>query len=273
MTILVTGATGTVGKHVVSQLLDRGVKVRAVTRSPEKAQFPAGVEVVRGDLTQAETLQEALQGVTGIHLIAASIDGYESWKTDPNLIGLAAKAGVERVSVLVSYEEGALETTLMESAMQWTLLKPVEFMANSIVDWQQSISKEGIVREPFASVRSSRVHEGDIASVSITALLEDGHHGQSYYLTGSEALSRKEAVQVIANAIGQPIEFQELSETEARLRWQEQGYDEESIEFFVQMGKNPPEIGYTILPTVEQVTGRPAKTYAEWAEEHKTLFM
>ncbi|OPG89898.1 hydroxylase, partial [Chryseobacterium mucoviscidosis] len=85
-----------------------------------------------------------------------------------------------------------------------------------------------------------------------------GHHGQEYFLTGPEALSRREAVRIISEVTGKNIRFEELTEEQARDQWRVQGYDEESIEFFVQMGKNPPEIGYTVLPTVEQVTGRPA---------------
>ncbi|RJX41480.1 SDR family NAD(P)-dependent oxidoreductase [Paenibacillus pinisoli] len=273
MTILVTGATGTIGRHVVEQLLKKGVKVRAVTRNPEKAQLPEGAEAAAGDLTQAETLREALSGVTGIHLIASSYDSYMPWNTDPALIRLAEEAGVKRVSVLMSYEEGPLEEAVKASSLEWTMLMPVEFMANALMDWQPSIQAEGVVREPFGSVRSARIHEGDIAAVSVAALTEAGHHGQSYYLTGPEALSRIEAVSVISDATGKNIRFEELTEEEARQRWSEQGHDEESIEFFVQMGKNPPEIGYSVLPTVERVTGKPARTFAEWVLEHRDCFL
>ena len=69
MTILVTGATGTVGRRVVEQLLERGEHVRAVTRDPARAEFPAGVDVVRGDLADPASLESALEGVTGVHLI------------------------------------------------------------------------------------------------------------------------------------------------------------------------------------------------------------
>ncbi|RJE91098.1 SDR family NAD(P)-dependent oxidoreductase [Paenibacillus sp. 1011MAR3C5] len=272
MTILVTGATGTIGRHVVEQLVNKGMRVRAVTRNPEKAQLPEGAEAVAGDLTKADTLREALIGVTGIHLIASSYDSYMPWNTDPALIRLAEEAGVQRVSLLMSYEEGPLEEALKASSLEWTILMPVEFMSNALIDWQPSIQAEGVVREPFGSVRSARIHEGDIAAVSVAALVNGGHHGQSYYLTGPEALSRVEAVNVIAEATGKDIRFEELSEEEARQRWSEQGYDEESIAFFVQMGKNPPEIGYTVLPTVEQVTSKPARTFAEWVLEHKDRF-
>lgn len=269
MTILVTGATGTVGRHVVDQLLKKGVKVRAISRNPEKADLPAGVEVVAGDLAIPESLEAALQGVTALHLIASSY----TFQTDPKVVEMAERAGVKRVSVLVSDTEGPVEEALANSGMEWTLLKPVEFMSNAIVDWQESIRLEGVVREPFGNALSAKVHEEDIASVSVVALLESGHHGQSYFLTGPEAITRIESVQIISKISGKEIRFEELTEEQARQNWRELGYEEGDIEFFVNMGKNPPEVGYTVLSTVEQVTGKPARTFAEWASEHKSYFV
>ncbi|MGO4786122.1 NAD(P)H-binding protein [Paenibacillus sp. 2KB_20] len=268
MTILVTGATGTVGKHIVQQLVQQGIEVRAISRNPQQAKVPEGVKMVAGNLNDPDSLIPALQGVTAMHLIISSDEAYGTLQTDPRIIELAEKAGVKRVTVLVGYEEGPVEAALRDSRMEWTLLKPGEFMANILVDWQESIRTEGVVREPFGHALSARIHEADIARVAVAALLEEGHHGQEYFLTGPEALSRTEAVRMISEVTGKDIRFVELTEEQARDKWREQGYDEESIEFFVQMGKNPPEIGYTVLPTVEEVTGRPAATLADWVRDH-----
>lgn len=272
MTILVTGATGTVGKHMVQQLVQRGIEVRAISRNPQQANLPEGVQVVAGNLNDPDSLIPAMQGVRAMHLIISSDEAYGTLQTDPRIIELAEKAGIQRVTVLVSYEEGPVEAALRDSGMEWTLLKPCEFMANIVVDWQESIRNEGVVREPFGHALSARIHEADIARVAVAALLEEGHHGQEYFLTGPEALSRFEAVRIISEVTGRDIRFVELTEEQARDKWREQGYDEESIEFFVQMGKNPPEIGYTVLPTVAQVTGRPAATLADWVRDHKDDF-
>lgn len=275
MTILVTGATGTVGRHVTEQLVRRGVAARALTRNPERARtmLPAGVEIAAGDLMKPETLRDALKDVEGMFLIVSSDEPQADLNTDPRVVAMAASAGVKRVVVLVGFEEGPVEEAVRASGMEWTLLKPVEFMANVLSDWAPSIREEGVVRELNGDAPSARVHEGDIAAVAVEALLGNGHHGQSYVLTGPEVLTRKEAVRAIARGIGKDIRFVELTEEEARQRWREQGYDGDSIEFFVQMAYQPPEAGYTVLPTVERVLERPARTLAEWASEHKHLLL
>ncbi|MDO3675442.1 NAD(P)H-binding protein [Paenibacillus ehimensis] len=275
MTILVTGATGTVGQHVTELLVKRGSPVRALSRKPEQARtkLPEGVPISAGNLMKPETLRDALQGVEAMFLIISSDEPGADLNTDPQVVELAEAAGVKRVVVLVGYEEGPVEEALRASGMQWTLVKPVEFMANALSDWRDTIRTEGVVREFYGGAISAKVHEGDIAAVAVKALLEDGHHGQSYLLTGPEAITRKEAVRAIAAAIGKNIPFIELTEEEARRQWRDQGYDEESIEFFVQMATQTPEAGYTVLPTVEQVLGRPARTFTEWAAEHKRDFL
>ncbi|MFX3633943.1 MAG: hypothetical protein ACE3L7_26670 [Candidatus Pristimantibacillus sp.] len=136
---------------------------------------------------------------------------------------------------------------------------------------------KGQLRIAVAPLLSRRnvSHNGQrvIAAVAVAALTENGHHGQSYILTGPETLSRIEAVRTISEGIGKDIQFDELTEEQARQNWRDQGYEEGDIDFFVLMGKNPPEIGHTVVPTVEQVTGCPARTLAEWVAEHKNEFL
>ncbi|MBB6635737.1 NAD(P)H-binding protein [Cohnella thailandensis] len=275
MTILVTGATGTVGRHVTELLVQRGASVRALTRDPERAReiLPQGVQIAKGDLMKPESLREALEGTEAMFLIISSDEPQADLNTDPQAVALAEAAGVKRVVVLVGYEEGPVEAALRASGMRWTLVKPAEFMANALADWRDSIRENGIVREFNGDAPSARVHEGDIAAVAAEALLGDGHHGRSYPLTGPEALTRKEAVAAISAAIGKDIRFVELTEEEARQQWRDQGYDEDGVEFFVQMGMHPPEAGYTVLSTVEEVLGRPPRTFADWAIEHKREFL
>lgn len=273
MKILVTGATGTVGRQVVNHLIQAGHEVRALTRNPAKANFPGDVEVVAGDLAAPETLAPALEGVTGLHLINfdSGSEGDPLLQTGEEIVALAKKAGVRRVTVLRGGQKGSIEEALEASDLAWTFLQPVEFMSN-LLEWAESIRAEGVVREPFGSRLSAIVHEADIGAVAATVLTEDGHGSKSYNITGPEVLTPPQMVQIIGAAIGRNLRFIELTEAQARERWQMLGFPSEVIEFFVWALGSTPEVGYTVVPTVEQVTGRPARTFAQWAAEHAEAF-
>ncbi|MGH8908959.1 MAG: NAD(P)H-binding protein [Egibacteraceae bacterium] len=271
MTILVTGATGTVGRHVVDQIMRAGQHVRALTRNPAKANLPDAVEVVRGDLAAPETLAAALDGVTSMHLITFGGDDYAPLRTGPEIVELATKAGVRRITVLMGGEKGPVEQAVEASDLEWTHLQPVEFMANAL-EWAASIRAEGVVREPFGNRLSAMVHEADIGAVAATALSEDGHAGRTYTLTGPEALTVPRKVRTIGAAIGRDLRFVELTEEQARERWRESGCSNEVIEFLVWVYGSTPAVGYTVVPTVEQVTGRPPRTFSQWAVEHADAF-
>jgi uncharacterized protein YbjT (DUF2867 family) len=271
MKFLIAGATGTIGGHMVKQLSQAGHQVRALTRNPAKAQFPAGVEVVQGDLTQPETLAAALEGVTGLHLINFGGDNYAPLQVGQELMALAEKAGVKRVTVLLGGQKGALEQAVEASSLAWTLLQPVEFMSN-MVEWAEGIRAEGVVRVPFASRRTAIVHEADIAAVGAAALSQEGHGGKTYTITGGEVLTPRDMARIIGETIGRDIGFIEMTEAQAREQWQSQGFPAEVIEFFVWAHGNTPEIGYTVVPTVQEVTGKPPRTFAQWAAENAAKF-
>ncbi|MEV0616315.1 NmrA family NAD(P)-binding protein [Nonomuraea sp. NPDC050404] len=270
MTFLVTGATGTVGRQIVAQLVERGAHVRALTRNPAAAGLPDGVEVACGDLTSPETLAPALEGVTGLHLITFGGDDFAELETGPEIVELAAKAGVTRVSVLSGWDESSVERALRAGSVGWTQLLCVEFMANAY-DWVDSIRDEGVVRV-FGNHLGAVVHEADIAAVAVAALVEDGHAGESYTLTGPEALTPEQRVRLIGEAVGRELRFEELDEAGYRAAMQAAGVTEDMIEFGVQLGANPPGAGAIVQPTVERVTGRPGRTFAQWAAEHAAAF-
>jgi uncharacterized protein YbjT (DUF2867 family) len=271
--ILVAGATGTIGSQLVKQLFQAGHHVRALTRNPANARFPKGVEVIGGDLSRPATFASALEGVTALHLINFSNNngGYEMLQSGDEIVDLAKKANVQRVTVLRGGEKGSVEAAVEASDLAWTFIQPVEFMSN-MLEWAGSIRAEGIVREPFGDRRSAIVHEADIAAVAAAALVEDGHGGKSYTITGPEVLTPRQIVRLIGEAIGRDLQFVELSVEQARRQWQEAGFPDEVIEFFIWAHGNTPEVGYTVVPTVEQVTGHPPRTFAQWAREHADAF-
>ncbi|MZG06533.1 NAD(P)H-binding protein [Streptomyces sp. SID5614] len=271
MTILVTGATGTVGRRVVEQLLERGEHVRALTRDPERAEFPAGVEVVVGDLEDPASLVPALRGVTGLHLITFGGALFTPLETADEILALAKEAGVRRVTVLHGGGDTPMETAVRASDFVWTVVMPVEFMANAL-EWAPGIRSEGVVREPFVDRLSAMVHESDIGAVAAVALTEDGHGGQEYLITGPQALTLRDKTAAIGAARGADVELVELTEEQALETWRGQGMPEDVIAFLIDVYRDTPPEGRTVLGTVEKVTGRPARTFAEWAQEHAHAF-
>lgn len=270
MRILVTGATGTVGRQLVAQLHEAGHQVRALTRNPVRADFPAGVEVVAGDVSDTGTLGPAFAGVDAVHLITFGGDGYADLTNGSEIVALAELSGVQRATVLGGWSPTSIEEAVMSSSLDWTILQPKEFMGNAL-EWAEEIRTSRTV-SMLAGYPSAMVHEADIAAVALTALTEAGHGGRSYQLTGPEALTPRERTQILADATGQEIAFVQLTEDQERARLRGYGYDEEFVEFGIQLATNPPDIAGIVLPTVEQVTGRPARSFRLWAQESATQF-
>lgn len=277
MTILVTGATGSVGRHVVGRLVAAGATVRALTRNPATAGLPEGVEVFEGDLTRPDTLRAALRGVERLYLFPVP-------ETSREVVAAAREAGVRRIVVLSSSsvldESGdnhsgehhrTVERAVEESGIDWTFVRPDEFATNVLWKWGHSIRTEGVVRAPYGNAPRVLVHEADVAAVAVTALLEDGHAGRAYVLTGPEAITQADQVRAISGALGREVRFEEITPDQAR----------------EQMGRVMPVpvvemvLGYLAgavadppvpLDTVEQVTGVPARTFAQWAADHAADF-
>ncbi|MFE7130519.1 NAD(P)H-binding protein [Streptomyces sp. NPDC057638] len=271
MTILVTGATGTVGRQVVQELLSRGHSVRALTRDPARADLPAEAELVRGDLTDPDACAAAFQGVTGLHLITFEGPYFTPLETGPRILELATAAGVRRITVLHGGGPSPLEDAVRAGDVPWTVVIPVEFMANAL-EWAESIRTEDQVSEPFVDRLSAMVHEADIGAVVAVALTEGGHGGQEYVLTGPQALTIRDKTETIAAARNRAVEVVELTREEALARWRAEGQPEEVISFLLEVYGNTPEAGRTVVDTVERITGRPARTFAEWAAQHAGAF-
>lgn len=190
--ILVTGATGNVGRQVVEQLVAAGEPVRALSRHPERGGWPSGVDVVAGDLTR-ELPVGVFDGVRGLHLFPVPARVNE-------IVGSAAAAGVQHVTVLSSLavnmpEDSPLrrrhrevEQAVEASGMSWTHLRPGMFMSNSL-QWAPAIRTTGVVRQPFPDATAAPIHEADIAAVAVAALLApEQHAGVAYLLSGARGI-------------------------------------------------------------------------------------
>lgn len=273
MRILITGATGTVGRNVIEQLiaLDPTAQLRALTRNPEAA-LPEGVEIAVGDLASPETLADTFKGVDAVHFINFAGEQYAPLNDVETLVALAETAGVRRATVLGGRADGGLEQALTASAIETTFLHPVEFMSNTLMWWAGAIKAEGVIREPFGHRVSAMVHPADIGAVAAKVLLDGGRDGESIVITGPEAVPIKEKVAILGEAMGRELEFVELTVDEAREKWSGEGMGEDMIAFLIEALGNTPEEGKTVRSTVEDVTGRPARSFAEWAAEHAEAF-
>jgi uncharacterized protein YbjT (DUF2867 family) len=271
VTTLVTGATGNTGRHVVAELLRRGEPVRALTRDPAAAvaagRLPAdGVEVVTGTHTAPTTLDGALAGVDRLHItVTAGLA-----EAGPALVRRAVDAGVRRITVVWGGWVGPVEQAVADSGVEWTRLEPQEFMSNALT-WTESIRAEGVVREPY-DAPSAVIHEADIGAVAATALLDDGHAGRAYHLTGPETLTTRERIAVLSGAIGRPVEFVPITHEQAVDRLLAEGVSREDADYVINWHAAPPPEGSTVTDTVERVTGRPARTFAQWATAHAGRF-
>lgn len=273
MTILVTGATGTIGHHVVDQLARGGHPVRALTRRPAQARLPAGVEVVEGDLTRPDTLGTALQDATALHLIAMAGDDYQPLEHAAEIVAAAVEAGAKRITVLTGTDdEVAVVRAVAASGVDWTHVRPLEFMANKLA-WAESIRTEGVVRSGFGGHVSALVDEADVAAVIVAALTEDGHAGRTYAPSGPEALSRFDAARIIGDVIDRPVRFHELTEAEVRAQMRDMGVQPDVIDFVVGYEASPPREASIVSPVVEQVTGHPPRAFAAWVADHADAFL
>ncbi|WP_433557322.1 NAD(P)H-binding protein [Pseudonocardia xinjiangensis] len=267
MTILVTGATGNIGRKVVDHLLARGVRaVRALTTNPVKAALPMEVDVAVGYLRRPETLPAAFEGVEALYL-APTPDTVEE------VLRLAREAAVKRVVDLSGEHEswwGGVAKAVEACGLAWTHLSPGDFMENTL-EWAPQIIATDAVREPYPEGRSAPIAMSDIAHVAAVALTRNGYEGRSLSLTGPEVLSRVDLAHRIGAARGRPVEFVQVTRDEAveALRPGMGANAEWYVDTILQGSVDWPA---EVQPTVEQVTGSPATTFAQWAQQHAEAF-
>ncbi|WP_369248042.1 NAD(P)H-binding protein [Streptomyces sp. R41] len=303
--ILVTGATGHVGGELVRQLAEAGQPVRAMTRRPAQARFSTGVEgrveTVYGDANDPASLDQAFAGVRGAFLMSSQAVGSAPGPThDTALAEAAARAGVERLvklSVLNGGAAGAAgagraggdagdgadviarwhataerAVTSPAKGWAWTLLRPGRFMSNAL-QWAPAIRGADEVPIPFADRPAASIDPADIAAVACAALTARGdeHAGAAYELSGPRSLTPTEELTILADVLSRPLRVREVPAEATRTAMTRYGFPPEVVEAIMNRTLHD-DRGTEVLPTVQKLLDRPARTFAQWARAHAGAF-
>ncbi|MGA5305750.1 NAD(P)H-binding protein [Nucisporomicrobium flavum] len=268
---VVTGATGNVGRTLLSILTRSGAAVTAVSRGRRPVAVPDGVRYHRADLENPESLSPALAGADAMYLLVegagANLDG-------PEILKVAAMAGVKRIVLQSSQAVGtrpgsashaplhAIEEQVRQSSLGWTILRPGGFASNAFA-WADSVRSGRMVAAPFGDVGLPVVDPDDIAEVAAMAL-QGGHDGHTYELTGPALSTPRQRTAELAAALGEPIRFVEQSPDEAR-RQMLAFMPPPVVDGTLAILGAPTGREQRISPDITQVLGRPPRPFAEWA--------
>ncbi len=277
--ILVTGATGNVGRHLVTQLLEQGHAVRALTRNPEKAQLPAGAEVVAGDLMDPAAVRRALDGVRAAFLFAVpgSAQGFLAAAREAGLrrvVFLSSGAvvdGVEAQADLIAEMHAEIERAIEASELEWTFLRPSIFAANAL-QWAWSIRASGSVSLPYPGSTGAPIDEADIAAVAVQALTTDRRVGQKLTLTGPESLSQADQIAILGDVVGRTIPVVALDPAVAREQM-ERHVPAPIVAALFKIWADAVGVPAPVTGVVAEVIGRPARSFREWASDHRDAFL
>ena len=282
--ILVTGATGLVGGAVVRQLAAQGVPVRALVRSREKAAEIAGptVETVVGDFGRPETLGPALQGVTRALLI--SHHDVRQVELQGNFVEAARRVGgvhVVKLSGLATAPgspsqsgrwHAETEAQIRDAGLPWTFLHPPYFMQN-LLRAAPAVSAHGVLTAAMKDGRIAMVDARDVAAVAVAALTASGHEGQTYVVTGPDALSHAMVAAILSEAVGRPITYRDMPLDALREQLVAGGAPPWLVEVRMEFTSVLREgFAAAVTDTVLRTTGRPPRTFAAFAAEHADRF-
>ncbi|MFC0434808.1 NAD(P)H-binding protein [Kutzneria buriramensis] len=274
--ILVTGATGTIGGEVLRLLTQRGAKLRAMTRDPDRI---AGFDAVQGDFDDSTSLRAAIAGVDSVFLLTAP--GERVPGHDLAMIDAARTGGVRKV-VKLSAVGGGIglpsdwhapgEQALASSGLAWTVLRASSFASNAL-RWATAIRAGAPVPNMTGTGAQGVVDPRDVAEVAVEALLGDGHDGVAYTLTGPGLISVPDQVEQLAELLGLPIRTVDVPLEAVREQTLAAGFDASVAEVAVRGAQLVRDGGNAVVTDdVRQVLGRPARSFRTWAQDHLDAF-
>jgi uncharacterized protein YbjT (DUF2867 family) len=278
--ILITGATGTVGRELVRLLVDRREAVRALTREPARLADVPGVEVVRGDFGDDDSLVKAADGASAVFLLST---GPDLPAHDAAMVAAAVRAGVRTVVKLSTVITGQPRLRLAEwhrpgeaavrgSGLEWTILRPSTFASN-MLHWAGAVRAGEPIPNLSGTGAQGVVDPADIAAVAAAALTGDGHHGRIHTLTGPELLSAPDQAAVLGDVLGRRVRTGDVPLDRARADMLAGGTPPDLVETalegaeYVAAGRNA-----VVTDDVAAVLGRPPRSFRQWAEEHRAAF-
>jgi uncharacterized protein YbjT (DUF2867 family) len=276
VTIVVTGATGNVGRPLVSELAAAGARVRAVTRTPEAAGFPDGVEAVYSAV-------DALPGATAVFLNSRALGGELA-----DVVALARRSGVTKLVALSAINADddfsrqpsrfrgdrnkEVEQLAVDSGLDWVSLRPAVFASNFVGMWSAQVRAGDVVGGPYAAASAAPIVETDIAAVAAQALLTDELVGQRIPLTGPQAFTNSELVETIGTVLGRALRYLEAPPDVVRQRFIGLGLGAEFADAYTAMLADALDKPALVTREVEKITGRPATSFAQWVSDHRDLF-
>ncbi|MDQ3734707.1 MAG: SDR family oxidoreductase [Actinomycetota bacterium] len=279
--IVVTGGTGNIGRHVLEELAKTDAAVRVLARDPSRvSDYQDRLDVVAADLDDPATLGPALQGVERLFILAP---GPDVPAQDAALIRAAVQAGVRHVVMVSSLgaELGGIaggrphlpgEALLRESGLEWTVLHPSEFMTNTAW-WRDTILSAGSIFVPSGSGRVGFVDPADIGAVAAKVLTTDGHHGQTYRLTGPEALRTADIAAVLSEVLDRPVQHVDVPAQAFRAGMEQAGMPpfliDMQVEYYAAVIDGVVDI---VSPDVPNLLGRPATDFRSWAQANADAF-
>ncbi|WP_433454913.1 SDR family oxidoreductase [Streptomyces sp. CA-142005] len=271
--IVVTGATGNVGRALVAALIQAGETVTAVARHIGEGDVPPGVQAVAADLAEPQSLAPALAGAKALFLLVAGEDPV-------GILRRAAAAGVGKVVLLSSQGAGTrpdtyahaarFEAAVAESGLPYTVLRSGGLASNALA-WAEPVRRHRTAAAPFADVALPFVDPDDVAAVAAAVLREDGHDGVTYTLTGPEPTTPRQRAAAIAAALGEPVTFVEQSREEAHaqmVRFMPPAVAEGTL---AVLGTPTPD-EQAVGPDVPRLLGRPAAPFSAWAARNVAAF-